>query len=83
VCEPRLERSFGGAYRYLDAVFEGRNPYMIAIERNLFYLERVLEGERWPLLRRRPPCELAEANALEDIRRMVAEQLKEFRAEAA
>ena len=83
VCEPRLERSFGGAYRYLDAVFEGRNPYMVAIERNLFYLERVLEGERWPLLRRRPPCELAEANALEGIRRMVAEQLKEFRAEAA
>jgi hypothetical protein len=83
VCEPRLERSFGGAYRYMDAVFEGRNPYMIAIERNLFYLERVLEGERWPLLRRRPPCELAEANALESIRRMVAGQLKEFRAEAA
>lgn len=83
VCEPRLERSFDGAYRYLDAVFDGRNPYMIAIERNMFYLERVLEGERWPLLRRRPPCELAEENTLEHIRRMVAEQLRELRAEAA
>lgn len=83
VCEPRLERSFEGAYRYMDAVFEGRNPYMVAIERNLFYLERVLEGERWPLLRRRPPCELAELNALEQIRNMVADQLKGFRAEAA
>jgi hypothetical protein len=83
VCAPRLERSFEGAYRYMDAVFDGRNPYMVAIERNLFYLERVLEGERWPLLRRRPPCELAEVDALEKIRRMVAEQLKEFRVEAA
>src|SRR6056297_1288640 len=83
VCEPRLERSFEGAYRYMDAVFEGRNPYMVAIERNLFYLERVLEGERWPLLRRCPPCELAEQNALEKIRNMVADQLKTFRAEAA
>lgn len=83
VCEPRLERSFEGAYRYMDAVFEGRNPYMVAIERNLFYLERVLEGERWPLLRRRPPCELAEDHALERIRRMVADQLKGLRADAA
>jgi len=83
VCEPRLEKSFEGAYRFMDAVFEGRNPYMVAIERNLFYLERVLEGERWPLLRRHPPCELGEDHALERIRRMVADQLKELRAEAA
>ena len=83
VFEPRLERAFGGVYRYMDAVFDGRNPYMVAIERNLFYLEKVLEGERWPLLRRHPPCELAEADALERIRRMVAERLRELRNEAA
>jgi hypothetical protein len=83
VCEPRLEQSFEGAYRYMDAVFDGRNPYMVAIERNVFYLERVLEGERWPLLRRHPACELGDHAALERIRRMVAEQLREFRAEAA
>ncbi|MFU8894884.1 MAG: hypothetical protein ACNA8J_00720 [Gammaproteobacteria bacterium] len=83
VCEPRLERSFGGAYRYLDAVFDGRNPYMVSIERNLFYLERVLEGERWPLLRRHPTCELADPSSLEDVRRLVAERLRELRFEAA
>jgi len=83
VCYPRLDRSFGGVYRYMDAVFDGRNPYMVAVERNLFYLERVLEGERWPLLRRRPPCELAEPHALDRIRRQVAERLKSFRSEAA
>lgn len=83
VCEPRLETSFEGAYRYMDAVFEGRNPYMVATERNMFYLERVLEGERWPLLRRHPSCELAETDALERIRRLVADHLKDLRAEAA
>ena len=81
--EPRLERAFGGLYRPMDAVFDGRNPYMVAIERNLLYLERVLEGERWPLLRRRPPCELAEVDALEKIRRMVADRLRELKADAA
>jgi hypothetical protein len=83
VCLPRMEDSFEGVYRHMDVVFEGRNPYMLAIERNLFYLERVLEGERWPLLRRRPSCELGDNHALERIRRQVAEQLKEFRVEAA
>ena len=83
VCYPRLDRSFGGVYRYMDAVFDGRNPYMVAVERNLFYLERVLEGERWPLLRRRPPCELAEPDGLDRIRRLVADRIKEYRAEAA
>jgi hypothetical protein len=67
----------------MDAVFEGRNPYMVAAERNLFYLERVLQGERWPLLRRHPSCELAEPDALEKTRRMVAERLRDLRAEAA
>ena len=36
----RLDGEFGGAYRYLDALFNGRNPYMEAIERNLDYLRR-------------------------------------------
>ncbi|MEJ2515452.1 MAG: hypothetical protein P8080_08570 [Gammaproteobacteria bacterium] len=83
VFQPRLENAFGGLYRLMDVVFDGRNPYMVAIERNLFYLEKVLQGERWPLLRRRPPCELAEADALERIRRMVAERLKNLRTDAA
>ena len=83
IFEPRLENAFGAVYRHMDAVFDGRNPYMVAIERNLWYLERVLEGERWPLLRRHPPCELAEPNAVERIRRMVAERLRDLKAEAA
>ena len=29
----RLDGEFGGAYRYLEALYGGRNPYMEAIER--------------------------------------------------
>jgi hypothetical protein len=81
-CQPRLDKHFGGVHRYMDVLFDGRNPYVVAMERNLFYLEKVLEGERWPLLRRHPPCELAETDALESIRRLVAERLRSLRAAA-
>ena len=29
----RLDGEFGGAYRYVEALFGGRNPYMEAIDR--------------------------------------------------
>ena len=41
----RLDGEFGGAYRYFESVFGGRNPYMEAIERNLDYLRQVLQLE--------------------------------------
>ena len=52
----RLDGEFGGAYRNLEALFNGRNPYMEAIQRNLEYLAEVLRTGRWPMLRRDPPC---------------------------
>ena len=36
----RLDGEFNGAYRYLEALYNGRNPYMEAIERNLEYLDQ-------------------------------------------
>ncbi len=83
VCRPRLEESFNGAYRYMEAVFDGRNPYMLSLTKNLFYLERILMGERWPLLRRRPPCVLSEQESLENMRSLVARRLRELRSDAA
>ena len=50
----RLEGEFEHAYRYLEMLFGGKNPYLEAIERNLGYLHRVLRTERWPMLRRNP-----------------------------
>jgi hypothetical protein len=51
----RLERDFGAAYRYLEILFNGRNPYIEAIDRNVEFLRQVLRSENWQLLRRRPP----------------------------
>src|SRR5690606_31494613 len=58
----RLDGEFGGAYRRLEVLFNGRNPYMEAIERNLAYLAEVLRSGRWPMLRREPPCFTWERN---------------------
>ena len=51
----RLERDFGGAYRYLEILFGGNNPYIEGIDRNVEFLRQVLRSENWHLLRRRPP----------------------------
>jgi hypothetical protein len=59
----RLDGEFGSAYRYLDILFEGRNPYIEGIERNLQYLEQVLRSESWRLLRRNPPLHAVDPDA--------------------
>src|SRR5271169_1371358 len=51
----RLDGEFEHAYRYLEPLFGGRNPYLEAIDRNLVFLNRVLRSERWLMLRRNPP----------------------------
>ena len=51
----RLDGEFNRAYRYLEVLFGGRNPYMESIDRNLEYLQRILRSENWRLLRRQPP----------------------------
>jgi hypothetical protein len=83
MCTQRFDGDFRGVHRYIEPLYDGRNPYMISLEKNLFYLKRVLRGERWPLLRRHPPCALAEGETLERTRRLVAERLRQLRAVAA
>jgi len=51
----RLDGEFNRAYRYLEVLYKGRNPYMESIDRNLEYLQRILRSENWRLLRRQPP----------------------------
>lgn len=56
----RLDNDFQAGYRFLEPLFKGRNPYMEAIERNIAYLQQVLDDgrlEAW--LRRRPEPVLA------------------------
>jgi len=72
----RLDGEFGSAYRYLEVLFNGRNPYMEAIQRNLEHLAEVLRTQRWSLLRREPPVFTWEKNSLQNVRSLVLGHLK-------
>src|SRR3984893_7416353 len=41
----RLDGEFRSAYRYLDILYGGHNPYMEAIDRNVEYLRQILRSE--------------------------------------
>ena len=64
----RLDGEFNGAYRYLEILFEGRNPYIESIERNMDFLKQVLRSESWRMLRRNPPLYAASPDTLADVR---------------
>lgn len=72
----RLEGEFKHAYRYMEVIFNGKNPYMEAIDRNLGFLDRVLRTERWPLLRRNPPLFTSEDTHLGQVRGLMLNRLK-------
>ena len=64
----RLDGDFGRAYRYLEILFDGRNPYIETIDRNMQYLDQVLRSESWRMLRRNPPLYVADAQLLDTVR---------------
>jgi len=72
----RLDGEFGAAYRCLEVLFDGRNPYMEAIDRNLAYLAEVLRTGNWPMLRRDPPCFTWEQNPLQKVRELMSRYLR-------
>jgi hypothetical protein len=72
----RLEREFGAAYRHVEVLYGGRNPYIEAIDRNVEFLRRVLRGENWRLLRRRPPIFAATADPMATMRGLMVSYLK-------
>jgi HD domain len=67
----RLDRDFDRAYRYLEILFEGRNPYIESIDRNMQYLEQILRSESWRMLRRNPPLHAAEPETLGRVRSLM------------
>src|SRR6202789_4427812 len=75
-CVARLEGEFEHAYRYVECLFAGKNPYLEAIERNLGYLHRVLRTERWPMLRRNPPLFTSEDTQINQVRGLMLNRLK-------
>jgi hypothetical protein len=72
----RLDGEFGAAYRYVESLYDGRNPYLEAINRNLAYLKRVLETGNWGMLRRSPPVFTWEKNPLETMRSLVIRHIR-------
>jgi hypothetical protein len=63
----RLDHTFNRAYRYVEAVVEGSNPYIVFIRKNLAYLETVIRGDAWDQLRRKPPAVMPDPYADEQI----------------
>ncbi|HMK87740.1 MAG TPA: hypothetical protein VK437_17375 [Steroidobacteraceae bacterium] len=72
----RLDGEFDRAYRFVEPLFRGDNPYLEAMDRNLDYLKQVLRAERWRLLRRNPPLFTSGENQLGAVRGLMVNRLK-------
>jgi hypothetical protein len=72
----RLDAAFDRSYRYLEILFDGHNPYLEAINRNMQYLEQVLRSESWRLLRRNPPLYAADPDTLGTVRSLMVGYFK-------
>lgn len=72
----RLDSDFGGAYRHLEVLFGGENPYIEAIDQNVDYLRQILRSENWRLLRRNPPLFSAYPDTLTNMRALVLGHIK-------
>ena len=73
----RLGSAFDHAYRHVEPLYGGDNPYMNAIRQNVEYLKSLTRGSRWPMLRRNPPVFTVEANPMDGVRTLLVKHLKE------
>jgi hypothetical protein len=78
VFSKRLDVEYHGRYRYYEAWFDGNNPYLDAIEKNLRFLRHVLANEQWDLLRRQPPVFTSSEDDEEDTQRQAVKRLREL-----
>ena len=72
------ERRSEQTSRVLEKLFEGQNPYMVAIQQHLSFLRQVLKTDNWPLLRRNPPCFTFDPNPLPNVRQLMLGHLREL-----
>ena len=75
VSHDRLQKKFNRAYRYIEPLYEGQNPYVDAIKTNLTHLMKVLAAESWSLLRRKPPVFTSKVETADEIDGLVESQL--------
>jgi hypothetical protein len=72
----RLDTAFNRAYRYIEPLYSGHNPYIEAMERSLGFLRQVLRSESWRMLRRGPQVYTAEPDSLTSVRGLMANYFK-------
>lgn len=72
----RLDGLFHGAYRHVEVLFNGRNPYIEAIDASLHFLRQVLRTERWGLLRRSPQVFAAQPDSMARTRELMVGYFK-------
>ncbi|MCL4720902.1 MAG: hypothetical protein KJ041_02900 [Gammaproteobacteria bacterium] len=71
----RLDKTFSRAYRNLEPLFGGENPYLQAIEHNLLYLDRMVAAGSFNGLRRQPPVFTVLPNPAESVVALVSHRL--------
>ena len=79
----RLEKSFNRAYRNVEPLFGGQNPYLLAIDHNLRHLNRLLEADDTGALRRKPPVFTVLPNPAETVGALVSRHLAGLNSPAA
>lgn len=75
VLRTRLQSKFNRAYRYMEPLYDGQNPYVEAIRSNMTHLAKVLKSGDWRLLRRDPPTFVGMDNAPHNIEQLVDSEL--------
>ena len=75
VTRERLQKKFNRAYRYIEVLYDGQNPYVEAIRSNIVYLIRIMKSGDWTLLRRSPPYFVSTADTIQRIEHLVKAQL--------
>jgi hypothetical protein len=82
VMRDRLSSKFNRVYRYIEVLYDGKNPYIDAIASNISHLMRILETGDWSLLRREPQYFLGIINAAQEVEELVSRQLRSFTGKA-
>lgn len=73
-----LDGEFGGAYKNLEVLFNGSNPYIEAIDGSLEFLRDVMRTGQWRMLRRSPPVFTSERDSMQTVRTLALNKLKEI-----
>jgi hypothetical protein len=77
VSRERLYSKFNRAYRYIEVLYDGENPYVDAIRNNMAHLIRILKTGDWDMLRRTPPYFVGVDDAERDLLQLAEMQLAE------